>query len=156
MPVGIIFLDARLSGSPRAAPSTACRAALLLAALPRAHPGSTTCHDGTPRVEPLEPPRRRPRAVVRPSRRAALSSGERVATTAVAKPRRRRAIPACRSFEEFRRTPCVRPSPNLVGATHTDPHTRLATRATEDPAAARRANPRRDQGSIMDFASENP
>jgi hypothetical protein len=56
MPVGIIFLDARLSGSPRAAPSTACRAALLLAALPRTHPGSTTCRAGTPRVEPLELP----------------------------------------------------------------------------------------------------
>jgi hypothetical protein len=39
MPVGIIFLDARLSGAPRAAPSTACRAALLLVALPARTPG---------------------------------------------------------------------------------------------------------------------
>jgi hypothetical protein len=156
MSTGIIFLDAHVSGSPRAAPSTACRAALLFAALPHAHPGCTTRRAGTPRVEPLVSPRRRSRAVVRPSHRVALSAGERVATTAVAKPRRRRAFAACRSFEEFRRTPCVRPSPNLVGATHTDPHTRLATRATEDPAAARRANPGRDQGSNLDFASENP
>jgi hypothetical protein len=69
-------------------------------------------------------PRRRSRVVVRPSRRVTLSAGERVATI----PRSQASPPAnsCRAaafFAAFRRTPCVRPSPNLAGATHTDPHT---------------------------------
>jgi hypothetical protein len=48
-----LFLNARVSGSPRAAPATACRAALLLAAPTRTHPGAAPRRAGTPRTAPL-------------------------------------------------------------------------------------------------------